>query len=560
MAAVLAQVEPVPPNHKHKSPSGDFYFTDNSCPCCLNNAYNKIIRFSITIMTETDNQKLTAERDQYEELSKALFEKSSRAFVLLDASFKILNINNEFRSLFFFFNHDLIGKEAQVVLKTPINQYIKNHLSDLNSDFFSYDAIMNDGLSLTRHVTCIVTEMDKPTRYLIEFIDKTEAIRNTTASKLIGAVQNGLLNTGSEKELMELVVNAIIEIGHFHFTFIGLISDDDVKTVVPVAYAGHEDGYLKQIRINMTDPDLQKGPSVKAILQKKPSITRDTESDPNFLPWRTEALKRGYKSVISIPLFYLDQPVIGIINLYSPDINAFDSREVELLVRMASALAFGITMKRFQENLKLTTAELDQSLEKMKRVIGQTVGALSTTIEYRDPFTHDHQKRVAQLAKALVEEMNLGLEKAHEITVAAHLHDLGKVTVPESILNKPGLVTSEEFELVKKHSQAGYDIIKEVEFPWPIADIVLQHHEKINGSGYPLGLKGYEILMSARILCVADVIEAMISDRPHRKAKTIEEALSEIRTNKGILYDPDVVEACLRLFEQKHFRFDENRH
>jgi putative nucleotidyltransferase with HDIG domain len=193
----------------------------------------------------------------------------------------------------------------------------------------------------------------------------------------------------------------------------------------------------------------------------------------------------------------------------------------------------------------------------MKRVIGQTVSALSTTIEYRDPYTHDHQKRVAKLAAALVEAMNLDSETMHEVTVAAHLHDLGKVTIPEAVLNKPGSLTPEEFNTVKTHSQAGYDIIKQVEFPWPIADIVLQHHEKINGSGYPLGLKGDDILLSARILCVADVIEAMTSNRSHRKAKTIEEALTEIRNNKGILYDAKVVEACLRLFEEKHFQFDE---
>jgi PAS domain S-box-containing protein/putative nucleotidyltransferase with HDIG domain len=198
---------------------------------------------------------------------------------------------------------------------------------------------------------------------------------------------------------------------------------------------------------------------------------------------------------------------------------------------------------------KKTEKELIQSYERLKQAMDGTVQAMAFTIETRDPYTAGHQRRVTQLACALAEKMRLSKDVIEGVRMAGDLHDIGKIYVPAEILSKPGKLSEAEYNIIKTHSQVGFDILKTIEFPWPIADIVLQHHERINGSGYPAGLRGKDILLEAKILAVADVIEAMATHRPYRPALTIEEALEEISENKGKLYDSKVVEACLKIFE-----------
>jgi putative nucleotidyltransferase with HDIG domain len=173
----------------------------------------------------------------------------------------------------------------------------------------------------------------------------------------------------------------------------------------------------------------------------------------------------------------------------------------------------------------------------------------------RDPYTAGHQQRVTQLAVAIATEMGLPTEQIDGIRVIGTLHDVGKICIPAEILSKPGKLTKVEFTIIKIHSQAGYNILKTVEFPWPVAKIVLQHHERMNGSGYPKGLRGEDILLESRILAVADVVEAMSSHRPYRPALGTHKALEEIEQNSGVLYDADVADACLRLFREKGFQF-----
>ena len=174
--------------------------------------------------------------------------------------------------------------------------------------------------------------------------------------------------------------------------------------------------------------------------------------------------------------------------------------------------------------------------------------------EARDPYTAGHQKRVADLARAIATEMKLPHDKIEGIRMAGAIHDIGKISIPSEILSKPTKLSDLEFSLIKAHTQYSYEIIKDVESPWPLADIVYQHHERINGSGYPQGLKGEDILIEARILAVADVVEAMISYRPYRPALGVEIALTEIEQNKGTLYDCKVANACLKLFRKKSYQ------
>ena len=205
---------------------------------------------------------------------------------------------------------------------------------------------------------------------------------------------------------------------------------------------------------------------------------------------------------------------------------------------------------------KLAEEELKQTLGRLRKSLIGTIQALSSTVETRDPCTAGHQKNVSNLACSIAQEMALSKDTIDTIRMAGIIHDIGKVSVPADILSRPGKISDIEMSLIKVHSQSGYDIIKDVGLPYPIAEIVLQHHERLDGSGYPQGLKDNNILLETRIIAVADVVEAMVSHRPYRPAKGIDAALEEIEKNKGILYDEKVVEACLRLFREKGFVFE----
>lgn len=193
--------------------------------------------------------------------------------------------------------------------------------------------------------------------------------------------------------------------------------------------------------------------------------------------------------------------------------------------------------------------------EKLQRSLEQTVNALRFSVEMKDPYTSGHQERVSQLACAIADIMGFSADHIEGILIAGRLHDIGKILVPSEILTKPGLLNDIEFRLIKEHSRVGYEILKEIEFPRPVAQIVLQHHEKLDGSGYPLSLLNEDILPEAKILCVADVVESMATHRPYRPAIGIEKALEEVTKNKGILYDPEAVNACYVLFKKKGFVF-----
>lgn len=206
---------------------------------------------------------------------------------------------------------------------------------------------------------------------------------------------------------------------------------------------------------------------------------------------------------------------------------------------------------------KQVEEELQRSLDRLRRTFDETVNALASAIKTRNPHTADHQRRVTQLACAIAEEMGLSEEQIEGIRVAGTLHDIGKINIPVEILSNPERLTEFEYGIIKAHPQVGYDILKTIEFPWPVAEIVLQHHEKLDGSGYPQGLSGEEMMLEAKILAVAEVVEAMASRQPYRPALGLHKALDEISQNRGVLYDPRAVGACLKLFKQKGFTFEQ---
>jgi putative nucleotidyltransferase with HDIG domain len=203
---------------------------------------------------------------------------------------------------------------------------------------------------------------------------------------------------------------------------------------------------------------------------------------------------------------------------------------------------------------KKAEAVLQQTLDSLRKSVGATIQVMVSAVEMRDPYTAGHQSRSADLACAIATEMGLVQDKIEGIRMAGIIHDIGKLSIPAEILSKPTKLTEIEFSLIKEHARSGYEMLKDVESPWPLAEIVYQHHERMNGSGYPRNLNGDEILMESQILAVADVVEAMASYRPYRAALGIDAALEEIEKNKGIIYDNAVADACLKLFREKGYQ------
>jgi putative nucleotidyltransferase with HDIG domain len=256
-------------------------------------------------------------------------------------------------------------------------------------------------------------------------------------------------------------------------------------------------------------------------------------------PWATEAQLRQYVSGIALPLMSGNH-LAGVFVIYAAEPDAFGPEELELLSELGGDISYGLSAIE-------TRAAHEASITRLARALEQTIQAIASTVEMRDPYTAGHQRRVAVLAELIARDLHMPEERVHGLRLASIVHDLGKINIPAEILSKPGKLTTIEFDFIKTHPQVGYDILKSVEFPWPIADIVLQHHERLDGSGYPSGLKGEAILLEARILAVADVIDSMISHRPYRPARGLDVALAEIEQGSGRLYDAAVVRACVAL-------------
>lgn len=368
---------------------------------------------------------------------------------------------------------------------------------------------------------------------------------------VLSTVNRHLVYATDEKELLQAICQAIVEKSGYQLARVGYVQHDENQSIKVMASAGNDEGYLDAVQVTWAETERGMGPTGRAVRSGATQLCQDFANDPRHLPWRDEALKRGYAASIALPL--TDGEVFGVLTVYADEVNAFGPAEVELLEEIAGDLAFGVRTLHTRNERDLALEQNQRQLVQLQRNLEDTVRAISTIVEMRDPYTAGHQARVADLALAIARQMGLPDEQAHGIHLAGVVHDLGKIQIPAEILSKPGKITDLEYSLIKIHSQAGYDILKGIDFPWPIAQMVLQHHERLNGSGYPQGLKGDAILLEARILSVADVVEAMSSHRPYRAGLGIDFALAEITKQRGIYFDANVVDACSTLLREQHY-------
>jgi HD-GYP domain-containing protein (c-di-GMP phosphodiesterase class II) len=372
-----------------------------------------------------------------------------------------------------------------------------------------------------------------------------EALRSLNRTlRTLSFGNQALVRAASEEELLSRMCQVLVEHGGYKMTWIGL-ADVPGAEPSPHAFAGREDGYL-QIRtahLMLGGTDLV---TLSACAAGAPRVVHDVTDCPSG-PCREAALKRGYRAAAALPLRDGDR-VIGALTLYSGDNYAYEDGEMRLLAELAEDISYGILALRVRRDRERSVARLEAAM-------GAVTQALGSMVELRDPYTAGHQRRVADLSAAIARALGFDETHARALHVAGSVHDVGKIYVPAEILTRPGRLTRVEFEMVKPHVAAGYEILKPIAFDFPLAEIVRQHHERLDGSGYPQGLEGDEILLDARILTVADVVEAMTNHRPYRAALGVEAALAEILQGRGKQYDEAVVDACVALFREGRFSF-----
>jgi len=508
-----------------------------------------------TVSPSEAEARLRASEERY----RRLFEAAQDGILLLNAQTgRIEDVNPFLLRMLGYSLDEMLGKaiwEIGAFADTAVSKEAFRELQDRR--YIRYDnlpLVTRDGVSISVEFVSTVHECggidviqcnvrDNTKRHLAEI-----ALQATTrALKMISDGNVALLNSETEGALLAEYCRIAVQTGGYSMAWIARANADRTKGVTLMAQFGGDDAAPSYTQV--ISPDLKNAVGVtdRALRTGEVQFSDDIPGDPLASPWQSWARVKGYRSAIAVPLRLPDEQ-LACLTLYSATAGIWSEPERRLLLDMAADLSFGIKALRTAIANIENQARLRESLE-------QTIGVISDTVEHRDPYTSGHQKRVGKICSAMAAEMGLSPDRIHGLRLAASIHDMGKMGIPAEILSKPGALSAMEFNLVKEHSAIGFNILKGVSFPWPIAQIILQHHERIDGSGYPNGLKGDDLLLESRILAVADIVEAMTSHRPYRPALGIAAALDEITAQRGVSLDAAAVDACLRIFRERGFDF-----
>jgi putative nucleotidyltransferase with HDIG domain len=345
------------------------------------------------------------------------------------------------------------------------------------------------------------------------------------------------------------ICKILIDDVQYKLTWIGYLKYDVDASIIPVVHAKYNKGALEAANIHWDDDQNEQGPTGIVTRTGQVCINQNIQATPSYSPWRLRALEYGYRSSVTLPCI-LKGKVLCVLNIYASAPNAFDEKELSILAFIAKAIAYGLNYVSVSEDNEL-------SQQKIEGLLLQTVEAMAAILDKRDPYTAGHQRRVVELGTAIAKELGWSKDRIQGLYLGGIIHDIGKIAVPAEILNRPGRLSPAEFEIIKVHPQIGLEIVSSIDFPWPVKEIVYQHHERLDGSGYPQGLTDVEIKLEAKVIAVCDVVEAIASHRPYRPSLGIDAALDVIKEGRGTLYDSEIVDICIKLFEQQDFKWNE---
>ncbi len=492
---------------------------------------------------------------------RRLFETAQDGILLLNAETGIIEEVNPFLiQLLGYAHEEFLGKELWDIGFFRDTTLSRAEFNELKAKgYIRYDNLpleTKDGRSIPVEFVSNIYECDGIEVIQCNIRDNTKRhlaemeLRATSrALKMLSESNVALIKAKTESILLNEYCRIAVETGGYRMAWVGFADSGPERRVNAIAHCGYDDGYLALSNITWAETLLGNGPLGKAIRSEKVQFVENIATDPSFIPWREQALKRGYHSTIVLP-FKLSNETMACLCLYGSRIDAWSLPERQLLQEIAGDIGFGI------EALRTAVAKLEYQ-EKLRESLEKTIQVIADTGDERDAYTGGHQRRVANICSRIATELGLPADRIHGLHLAATIHDLGKIGIPAEILSKPRRLTALEFGLIKEHAIIGFNILKDVSFPWPIAEIILQHHERIDGTGYPFGMMGEDLLLESKILAVADVVEAMASHRPYRAALGIEAALDEISSHRGVTLDEQVVDACLRIFHVHDYVIEE---
>ena len=514
--------------------------------------------------------------------NESIVQNAAEGIVVIDAEGYIAFTNPFADALLGYDAEGLVGQQWTLIVP-PDQQSVVVAADERRargeSDRYELDLVREDGTTI--HVLVSGSTRFEEGRFdgtLAVFTDITELkraegeirrrIEELAALNAVATSVTSTLNLEQVVQIIEERVQTLL--GERYPPIFALFDEADEAFEAILTSAGakllEKAGKLPGVRLEeLSVPLASMNPDARgALLAGKPYVTSDASDlvgssiSRKVVQAGQKAL--GIKCILNLPLWAKGR-LVGALVLLSQREEVSEA-QIELLASIGRHAAIAIDNATLYQAAGHEIAErqraegaLRRSHQELQTTLGQTVAALAAAVEVRDPYTAGHQHRTADLAVATAEEMGLPEEQIRGIQMAGSVHDIGKIQIPAEILSKPTRLTEIEWALIKVHPQAGYDILREIDFPWPVARTVLEHHERMDGSGYPQGLSGEDICVEARILAVADVVEAMASHRPYRPAHAIQEALEELQENRGILYDAAAVDACVAVIAAKKFQF-----
>jgi PAS domain S-box-containing protein len=474
----------------------------------------------------------------------------------------LVDVNPAFESLMGYSREELVGMNATMLHPEPERKRLQAEIRRAGQR-----AAEQSGFHIQRKDGRCVPVMISSSESLrlagrslaiFEFRDITEqeerehrlTAQNWALSAYASAAM-ALASARSSDDLLKVVCEAIAHESIYVLAWVGIAEDGPDKNVRLVASAGSAVSYMDGLQQSWSEGVLfGQGPTGICIRTGQLQIVEDTQTSPVYAPWRERARQSGIGSSVSIPL-RIEGGWQGALVIYAARPNAFEAPAIKVFQHLAEQMVHAVHALDQGRSLHDGKIELANTQRQLTEALSAMVAPMVAAMEMRDPYTAGHENRVAEIAVAIGTEMGWHEEQLHGLRVAAQVHDIGKISIPAEILTKPTRLTAGEWAMIREHPETGYTILKDIPFAWPVAEIVREHHERLDGSGYPLGLKGDAILPEARVLAVADMVEAMASHRPYRPAIKLNTVLQQIEKEAGSLLDAQAVRICAALFREK---------